>query len=86
MRSTESGVVLRKMLLERTGKPTLSESEPPKARALQWGKSPISLTGHRMNSRGADRQKLVRANARADEADSGCLLENGSPQRGFAFC
>jgi len=100
------------MAFERTGKPTLSEGEPPKARALQWDHFPFSLTGLRMNSRGADRQRLGRANARADDADSGrltrslplvspcglpaavypaasgqpVLLENGSPQRGLAFC
>ena len=89
MKSTESGAVLW-MLFEGTGKQTTpSEGEPPKARALQWGHSPFSLTGLRMNPRGADRQRpgaRVTTPPRADDADSGCLLENGSPQRGLAFC
>ena len=87
MKSTEGGAVLW-MLFEGTGKQTTpSEGEPPKARALQWGDSPFSLTGHRLNSHGAEAQRLGAGRPpRAGEADSGCLLENGSPQRGLAFC
>jgi DNA-binding XRE family transcriptional regulator len=52
MKSTGGGVVLWKMPFERTGKPILSEGEPPKARALQWGCSPFSLTlGERLREK-----------------------------------
>ena len=57
MKSTEGGAVLW-MLFEGTGKQTTpSEGEPPQARALQWGHSPFSLTGLRLNSHGAEAQR-----------------------------
>ncbi len=74
---------------EGTGKhQVLTESEPPKARALQWGHSPFSLTGpsDELSWSGPTEARRRNHRLRADDADSGCLLENGSPQRGLAFC
>jgi hypothetical protein len=88
MRSTESGAVLWKAS-EGTGKPqVLTESEPPKARALQWGYSPFSLTGpsDELSWSGPTGGPGRHDRPEPNDADSGCLLENGSPQRGLAFC